>query len=218
MMASYRLGAAALAAGVVAFSWTATASADNVVVQPQQPAQQSAPAAQPAPVVVTPPAQQPAQTTTTSGSVPGPVVVNNGDAPRAESSREYVGPNRALLMSGLIVAGVPYVASVGVAASSKHDGDSNLYIPVVGPWLDMGSRGDCPVGSSACDNETANKFLLGADGVLQAIGTLQIIGAFIFPETRSATTIGATKYTPEITLTPSKMGRAGYGLSAVAEF
>lgn len=220
MKASFIRGASALAAGMAFLSLSAIASADNQVVQapPAQPAP-----AQPAPVVVTQPAAAPAPapaatTTTTSGSVPGPVIVNNGDAPRAEGTREYVGPNRALLMSGIIVAGVPYIASIGVAASSNHEGDSNLYIPVVGPWLDLGSRGGCPAGSSACDNETANKFLIGADGVLQGIGALQIIGSFIFPETRTTATIAATKWTPELTLTPAKMGKTGYGLTAFAEF
>jgi len=222
MKASYIRGAAALAAGVAALASSAIARADNQVVQPapvQQPAPQQPAVSQP--VVVAPAAPAPAATTTTtSGAVPGPVVVNNGDSPRgtAEGSHEYVGPNRALLMSGTIVAGVPYLASVGVAASSNHDGDNNLYIPVIGPWLDIGSRKDCPVGSSACDNETANKFLLGADGVLQAVGALQIIGSFMFPETRSVTTVAATKYTPALTLTPSKMGKTGYGLTAFASF
>jgi hypothetical protein len=227
MKASFIRFAAALAAGVGAFSWNAIASADNQVVEPT-PAQQPAPVVQqpapPAPmsqsVVVAP--QQPApvaQTTTTSGTVPGPVIVNNGEAPRsAERAHEYAGPNRTLLMSGIIVMGVPYLASVGVAASSNHTGDDNLYVPVIGPWLDLGHRGDCPAGSSACDNETANKLMIGADGVLQAIGALQIVGSFVFPETRSATTVAATKYTPAFTLTPAKMGKTGYGLTAFASF
>jgi len=224
MKASLFRGATALAAGVAGLSLSAIASADNQVVQPAAPAPAPAQPAMSAPVVVTQPAAPaatpaPAATTsTTSGSVPGPVVVNNGDAPRAEGAHEYAGPNRALLMSGIIVAGVPYLASVGVAASSNHNGDNNLYIPVIGPWLDIGSRGDCPVGSNACDNETANKFLIGADGVLQAIGALQIIGSFMFPETHSVTTVAATKWTPELTLAPAKMGKTGYGLTAFASF
>jgi len=216
-------GAAALIIGAAALTLQSTAKADNVVVSPSQtapaPAPAPAPAAAPAPVVVAPAPAAPT-TTTTSGSVPGPVVVNNGGSPRsAESSdHEYVGPNRKLLMSGIIMAGVPYIASVAIAASSNHHGDDNLYVPVIGPWLDIGHRGDCPVGSSACDNETGNKILLGVDGVFQAVGALQILGSFIFPETREVTTVPATAFTPALTLTPTKMGKAGYGLSAFAEF
>ena len=61
-------------------------------------------------------------------------------------SRETVsttGPNRALLHSGVFMLGVPYVASIIVAAGSDHPGDSNLYLPVAGPWMDLGSRGSC---------------------------------------------------------------------------
>jgi len=209
-------GAAALTIGAAALSSTSIAKADNVVVTPQGTQAAPAPAPAPAPVVVAPAAPQ---TTTTSATVPGPVVVNNGGAPSAEASNhEYIGPNRRLLMSGIIMSGVPYIASVAIAASSNHSGDDNLYIPVVGPWLDIGRRGDCPVGSHACDNETGNKLLLGIDGVFQGIGALQILGAFIFPETREITTVPATAFTPAMTLTPTKMGRSGYGLSAIAEF
>jgi hypothetical protein len=35
------------------------------------------------------------------------------------------GPNRALLHSGLFTFGVPYIASIAVAATSDHAGDNN---------------------------------------------------------------------------------------------
>jgi len=135
----------------------------------------------------------------------------------APPTREAVGgPNSALLGSGLFAFGIPYVASVIVAAESDHAGDKNLYVPVAGPWMDFAQRGDCGgLTQPSCDNETAYKVLLAADGILQGIGAIEIVGALLMPETHAVTTV-ATE--PSIKLGPSRVGRTGYGLSAVGTF
>src|SRR4029077_11191764 len=97
-----------------------------------------------------------------------------------------------LLGSGIAVFGIPYITSVIVAASSDHDGDHHLYVPLAGPWLDMANRGSCPTGSNACDNETTYKVLLAVDGVFQALGAIEIVSAFLTPEKREVTTVHAT--------------------------
>jgi hypothetical protein len=237
MSASFIRGSAALAVGVAALAWNTVALAqsspnnNNVIIPPAQPApaqpapaQQQAPAPAPAPApaapqaapqqstVVTQPAAQPVQTTS------APVVVQPSGRTSSETVSGQYGPNRTLLTSGLLIFGIPYISSVIVAGSSSHSGDNHLFVPLAGPWIDMGDRGGCPPSSTACDNETTNKVLLGADGILQAVGAFEIIGAFAFPETRTVTTVPATAYTPALTLTPSKVGRNGYGFSAFAEF
>src|SRR6188508_102438 len=87
-----------------------------------------------------------------------------GTLPVHAQTRETVtttGPNRELLHSGIFALGVPYVASVIVAASSDRAEDKNLYIPVVGPWMDYANRGSCGrTGEPSCDKETAYKILL----------------------------------------------------------
>src|SRR5713101_1973136 len=128
-------------------------------------------------------------------------------SPRAHETVVSGGPNSSMLGSGLFTFGVPYIASVVVASTSDHPGDNNLYIPVVGPWLDFANRGDCgAIAQRSCDHETANKVLLPVDGVFQGIGALEIVGAFLSPETRTVTV--ATK--PRFTVGPSSVGRTGY--------
>jgi len=125
------------------------------------------------------------------------------------------GPNSALLGSGLFTFGVPYVASVIVASTSNNDADHNLYVPVVGPWMDFANRGSCGgFTQNSCDSETANKVLLAADGVFQGIGALQIVGAFLMPEVHTAYV--ATE--PRVVVGPSRVGRSGYGLAAGGTF
>lgn len=131
-------------------------------------------------------------------------------------------PNRGMMSSGIVAFGVPYVASVIVAAESDHPGDHRLYIPVAGPWLDLGER-HCPEGASSCSNEGLYKGLLITDGIVQGIGALEIVGAFLFPETVTVTgSSGRTQHAkaapaPRIKIAPTFTG-TGYGLAAVGAF
>ena len=124
-------------------------------------------------------------------------------------------PNVEAIASGLFTLGIPYVASVVVAAQSDHPGDDQLNYPVAGPWLDLANRGACGGrGETNCNTETFNKAMLVGDGVLQGVGALEILGGFLFPEHHiirlSATVDG-------VTVRPSRMG-SGYGFSAAGRF
>ncbi len=126
------------------------------------------------------------------------------------------GPNQAMLSSGIFAFGVPYVASVIVATESDHRGDKHLYVPIAGPWMDLADRGDCGLlGQTPCDTETGYKVLLVVDGVFQGVGALDIVGAFLFPETRI---VRAANDPPRVVVAPTRMGRSGYGLAAVGRF
>jgi hypothetical protein len=125
-------------------------------------------------------------------------------------------PNRDLLRSGVFTLGASYVPALVVAIESDRSADDHLYAPIVGPWLDLAHRDDDCNGS--CDKETVNKVLLVTDGVFQGLGALQIIGAFIFPETR-AVTIAHSDGTPAVSFTvvPSRLAD-GNGLVAIGNF
>ncbi len=126
------------------------------------------------------------------------------------------GPNRAMLRTGIFAFGVSYIPSVIVAAESYHSGDKSLYIPVAGPWMDLADRGTCGnLGQPSCDTETAYKVLLVVDGIFQGIGALDIMGAFVFPETRTVTISSGE---PHVRVAPAYWGRNGYGFSALATF
>jgi len=153
-------------------------------------------------------------------AVVGALTVGLWSSAASAQSHESVttmGPNRGMLRSGVFMLGVPYVTSVIVAAESDHPGDDNLYIPVAGPWMDLAGRGPCGnvPGGPSCDGETVNKVLLVVDGIFQGIGAIDIVGAFVFPETR---TIYATSSQPRVVVAPAYWGRDGYGVSAFATF
>jgi hypothetical protein len=127
----------------------------------------------------------------------------------------YLGPNRGLLWSGIVAGGGPYLASVIVAGESSNTSDHALFIPVAGPWVDLSQRGGCPVSQSSCNTETLNKVLLVGDGVLQAVGTIAILAAFLSPERDSLRHRVAT--TPTLHITPTA-GPTGSGLAVLGTF
>ena len=178
-----------------AFAWAPTSRAQTVVNNTPAPAAQ--------PVVVVQPQTQRAVTT--------------------EQPSGYAGPNRSLLATGLVAFGGTYLASVIVAGTSNHQGDSHLYVPVVGPWLDVGDRGSCTsTFSSNCDPETLNKVLLVGDGVLQGVGVIAIVLSLIVPEERSTvtttTTAKAEPPKPTLRVLPGSVARGAPGMVLVGSW
>lgn len=138
-------------------------------------------------------------------------------APAAEQTA-YTGPNRALISSGILTFGLSYIPSVVVAAESSRSADHHLYVPVVGPWLDLGDRPGCGAGSIACDTETTNKVLLVADGIFQGLGVVTTVVGFLVPERAEVVTTTAQNDKPSLHLTPAQFGSSGYGLAAFGRF
>jgi hypothetical protein len=105
-------------------------------------------------------------------------------SPRNASAAEsaVTGPNRSMLESGAWTLGVGYVPA--------HDAER-----------------DCP----DCDHETLNKVLLVTDGVVQGVGALQIVGSFLFLETRSASAPNRTKAAdvPNLRFVPARLDAGG---------
>jgi hypothetical protein len=125
-------------------------------------------------------------------------------------------PNRYWLRSGAFTLGAAYVPSLLVAIESEHPGDQHLYAPIVGPWFDLANRGDC---QGDCSGETVNKVLLVTDGLFQGLGALQILGAFVMPETRTVA-LRNSDGSPAvaISVTPANLGHGANGVLAVGSF
>lgn len=106
--------------------------------------------------------------------------VSPTDGERADRSR----PNQTMLQTGFWAFAISYVAAVVVAADSNRSGDKSLYVPIVGPWIDIGSRGRCPPRAS-CDRELLSSLLIAADGIFQGLGVLDFGAAFLVREQRT---------------------------------
>ena len=137
--------------------------------------------------------------------------------PATPAARTQTRPNRSMLLLSFFTLGQSYVASMGIAATSRHYGDANLWIPALGPWLDLGARPGCP-SSTECGSENGNRVLLVADGLLQTFGAFQLAGAFLWPETVVVAPLVTTASGVSVSVAPGHVGGSGYGLAAVGQF
>jgi hypothetical protein len=209
----YARSICALGAAVAVLAWSSIARAQTVVLQPAP----STPTAQPValtPVVATLQPAQPLPTTTLAITAPQAPPMPAPTTKEAVSRTTYR-PDRTLLMSGLVLFGAPYIASVGIAATSPRTSDGNLAVPLIGPWLDLGGRRGCQ--GPGCGAETGYEVLLAVNGILQTVGALEIAGAFLFPETKEITTL-STGANTSLTLGPSRVAPGAYGLAAIGNF
>lgn len=155
----------------------------------------------------------PTGTTTTTAGYPPPI--------GAEQQETTIRPNRPMLITGAVVFAGTYGASVIVGAASSRPSDDKLFIPVVGPWLDLGERcGSSDPPCSTGSSEDWNKALLIGSGVLQGAGVLTALISLFVPEKKEAPPMSAAKakpVKPEVRVTPLSF-RAGGGLGAVGTF
>ncbi len=138
------------------------------------------------------------------------VVVDDGSDVAARS---------ALLVSGAIAFGVPYVISISVASESSHQGDGHLWVPIAGPWLDFTDRGPLPPDNTPPhDTEVTNRVLLVVDGVFQAAGALEVVSAVLLPAGRQRVASTTSTHKPWVRVTPMRLGYGGYGIGTLGTF
>lgn len=162
------------------------------------------------PTTQTPSALQPQSLT--MELAPGPPAVlapSNEPVIDAATTRKTL-PNRPLLVTGFLVLGLSYSGAAIVGAISDRDADKKLYYPVVGPWLDINHRG---CADDPCSNNQVNRWLIGGDGVIQAIGAASMLLSLVVPEktTRNWYLIGNNKVivAPQIASTSMGLSAAG---------
>jgi hypothetical protein len=220
----------AVAASVAALAWAGQSRAEEPAAQttsqtttttqpapaqpaPAQPAPQAAPPAQPPQTIVV--QQPPAQPTGTTTTTAAPYIPPGGEQYSERTVEKR--PNGTLLSTGVGLFVVSYVPSIIAGAVSDRDADKNLFIPVVGPWLDLGDRG-CDTRECG-SREDINKAMIITSGVVQGAGVLLGIGSLIIPESSKVEERrGVAKaYKPEVRVSPLSFG-AGAGVGAVGRF
>ncbi len=134
------------------------------------------------------------------------------DSPSGEVASR---PNRAMIVVGVITLGGAFGTSAVLAGRSSNHSDQVLYVPLVGPWLDLGDRLKCGggAGRASCGVERTNQVALVADGLFQAWGlAATIMGLF----TKEYTMSGPA--TAKLHVAPTRLGAGGYGLGAFGTF
>lgn len=178
-------------------------------------------------------AQEPSTTDDTTQPTPQPapapqtVVVEPAPAPAPEPARVVVVPsprqvatetetttevNSPVITTGVITFGLSYGAAAFAGASSDRSSDKRLYVPLLGPWLAIADRGDCPVDQAKCDSQTTDKVLMAIDGVFQAAGAITVVYGILSPRTVTHRTTASR----DVHVVPLSMGQgssAGLGVT-----
>ncbi len=138
--------------------------------------------------------------------------------PVVTEQTSYSPPNRPLLVGGVVALVGAYVPSVIVAAANDNSYDHHLYIPVVGPWMNLADRPGCGgIGQTGCGTEDGFKALLIIDGAFQGLGALATVLGFVVPERRT-TVVTAKVDKPTLHVLPAQVSRDGYGVAAFGSF
>jgi hypothetical protein len=134
----------------------------------------------------------------------------DGEADRAE--RERRGPNRVMLINGVAIFLGTYAVSAVAGGLSDTKGDEKLFIPLVGPWLDLAER-ECSFGECTFREDVNIAHVIGS-GVAQAAGLGLVLGSFLLGEREPERERRGAK----VHVLPMGMGRGGGGVGAFGTF
>ena len=131
-------------------------------------------------------------------------------------------PRRGLVIAGTIVLAVPYGLGLAVAGGQNFPNSSGwLIVPGIGPWLTLLTRhksGNCSDNSTFNDcvdtsvDDTTRTFLI-IDGLMQTGGAVMLIAGIAAPKK-----VIARDFVGNLHLTPSTIGRSGYGAFLTGTF
>ncbi len=147
-------------------------------------------------------------TTTTTQATLDPITERELARPETPTTWKAK-PNRALLITGATMFASSYATTGVVGLVSPLDADEHLFIPVVGPWMNLVDR-PCGLGACGGKDDIANALILGG-GITQAAGLGLAILSLVVPERRES------PVTAGVRITPLSFGRGG-GLGAVGRF
>lgn len=132
-----------------------------------------------------------------------------------------------MILSGLLVLGIPYMLSVSVAGESREPTDRWLFLPVVGPFANLAARPECTttntpfVSSNYCDSDSGTRTLLMLDGLMQVGGAvLTVVGLStsrrLYVRDYPYASGTASKFS--LTIAPRSYGRSGQGVALAGTF
>jgi hypothetical protein len=213
----------ALTTSVVALLSTSASLAQETTTQPTE--QTTTTTTTPATTTTTAPPQQVQVVQPVQPVQPQVATTRTTSAPYGPASEDRYSertvehrPNRTLLSTGTGLFVLSYGSSVIAGAVSDRDADKNLFIPVVGPWMNLGDRG-CTAAEPCGSNEDVAKAMIITSGVVQGAGILMALGSLIIPESTTVEerTRSAKLAEKKVHVLPISMG-AGAGVGAVGRF
>jgi len=206
-MSSHKTLLLAVAAGCTVFASIPSARAQEIPAEPEPAGKND--------WTDIPPAESAPPTTHSSTTTTSALYDNQAGAEREE---ETYRPNRPMLITGAALFLAPYVTGVVVAAQSNLDADKRNYIPLAGPWLDLGQR-PCRFGSDCNTGDRVGSAFLISSGVAQGVGVLLALVSLGVPEHHTTVKRAAPATTTAVHVTPTPLSfERGGGIGAIGTF
>lgn len=120
-------------------------------------------------------------------------------------------PNGPLLATALLTFGGGYIPAIVAGAASTRVEDRYLFLPIAGPWVDLGARERCAAWGTPCNTEDTERALLIAMGVAQGVGTLLFALSMVVPEVRVPEESARVRVVPSV-------GRESASLNVLGTF
>ena len=109
-----------------------------------------------------------------------PILTSPPCPPLPASQIHTFRPHRAMFIVGFISFAGAYWNAIMAGTFSSRDADRRLFVPLAGPWLDLGSRG---CGADPCGKiEAIRVGLLVVNGLSQGLGLAAGISSFFVTE------------------------------------
>jgi hypothetical protein len=135
-----------------------------------------------------------------------------------EAPPSSMGTGGTLVISGLVTLTLAYAPAFVMANQSTLAIDQRLYAPVAGPWIDLANRPTCGSVAISCTNEVANQAMLITDGIVQALGAVELLVGLATLANDASTTTAKVEEKPGVHVSPAQLGAGSYGLVAVGKF
>jgi hypothetical protein len=119
-------------------------------------------------------------------------------------------PNKAILITGASLLASTYVTTAAFAGANGPVADRDLFIPIIGPWINLKDR----TPATRANNER-DAFLIAGSGVLQGMGALMMVTSIFIPEKVPAARIQAGNV--NMVVTPQASAGGG-GFGAIGTF
>jgi len=154
--------------------------------------------------------------------VPGLAMAQEGAAappPARPEETPPPAPGPSLwVVAGITTLAFSYAPAAMVAATSGATVDRTLFVPVIGPWIDLSQRPSCPGG--VCSSDKPAKELLILDGALQAASVAAILFGWVSASAsrESASAARSASLRPTIRVSPAPIGSGGHGMVALGTF
>ncbi len=114
-------------------------------------------------------------------------------------------PNRFFLYTGGAALVGTYTTTAVIAANNGSIKDHDLYLPIVGPWINLASR-------DSATTSTGDTILILGSGILQGVGAGMVVASLFIPEKYATATIAAGPV--KVNVSPT----AGAGSGGVGAF